>query len=35
LRSKFYIWLSELLRTWEKEELGSDNQEQEYIDSAG
>jgi hypothetical protein len=32
LRSKFYVWLGEILGTREKEEVRSGNQEQEHID---
>jgi len=32
---KFYVWLGEFLGTGEKEELRSDNQEEEYVDRAG
>src|ERR1700755_3597649 len=35
LRSKCHVWLSEFLGTGEKEELRSDNQEQEHINCAG
>jgi hypothetical protein len=35
MRSKLYVWLGEFLGTGEKEELRSDNQEQEHIDCAG
>lgn len=34
-RSKFYVWLCEVLGTGEKEELMSDSQEQQHIDGAG